>query len=51
VDEMTVDVKEGGEAVVVNYVGGPDFVVESLWLRTGSGGKERRRGTMDGAGR
>jgi len=32
---VAVDVEEGGEAIVVDYVGGPDFVVEG-----GGGGGE-----------
>ena len=35
---MAVDVEEGGEAIVVDYVGGPDFVVEGGGGDCGGGG-------------
>ena len=34
---MAVDVEEGGEAIVVDYVGGPDFVVEGGGGGSGEG--------------
>ena len=44
---MAVDVEEGGEAIVVDYVGGPDFVVEG-W---GGGGESCGGcGFVDGGG-
>jgi len=34
---VAVDVEEGGEAIVVDYVGGPDFVVEGGGGGSGEG--------------
>lgn len=52
---MAVDVEEGGEAVVVDYVVGPDFVVEGGCGGEGGGGctdadDGTREGFMGGEG-
>ena len=43
VDQVAIDVEEGGHAVVVYYVVVPDFVVEGSWrgvqLGVGGGGE------------
>jgi hypothetical protein len=34
---MTINVKEGGETIIVDYVRGPDFVVEGAGGISGGG--------------